>query len=114
METSGRAVSAVWAQYLLSGLYGAACMGGTVLYEIESWPLMKSTVIHWLITALLYAPIALVLGWVNSLSALLLMEGIMLAAFLLIWLFMHLRCKAQVRKLNELLKKNQAYSDNRG
>ena len=107
MEASGAAVRALWAQLLVSGLYGGVCMGGTTLYEIESWPLMKSTVIHWLIMALLYVPIALGLGWVGVLRGLLLMEGLMLAAFLMIWCIMHLRCKAQVRKLNDLIKRQK-------
>ena len=113
----GTAVSAVmlWcagvakdepAQLLLSGFYGACCMGGTALYRIERWPLLKSTALHWMITALPFAPIALSLGWADGLPALLLMEAGLLAGFLLIWTVMYLRCKARVRELNKMLEKN--------
>lgn len=97
------------AQLLLSGVYGACCMGGTVLYGIESWPLLKSTALHGLIVTLLYAPIALLLGWVDTPRALMLMEGIMLALFLLIWLVMYLRWKTEVQRLNDLLKKKKEH-----
>ena len=107
MAASGMEQKALPAQLLLSGFYGACCMAGTALYEIESWPLMKSTVLHWLITALLYVPIALGLGWVQSPLALVLMEGVMLAAFLMIWLAMFLRGKAEVHKLNDMIKRRQ-------
>lgn len=103
METSNMGDGAIWAQYLFSGLYGAACMGGTVLYKIEIWSLIKCTVLHWLITALLYVPVAWGLKWVDSLQALLLTEGIMLVVFLLIWSFMYLRWKVKIHRLNELI-----------
>lgn len=105
VAADGGEVRALPAQLTLSGLYGACCMGGTVLYEIESWPLLKSTALHGLIVTLLYAPIALALGWAESPRALLLTEGLMLAAFLVIWCLMYLRCKAEVRRLNEIMKK---------
>ena len=94
-------------QTVVSGIYGAMCMGGTILYEIDAWPLMRSTVLHWLITALPYGPIALLLGWVAGPKALLVSEGIMLAIFLLIWLIMFLRYKARIRKLNRIVQQHR-------
>lgn len=105
----GEKTGAILARLLLSGFYGACCMGGTVLYGIESWPLLKSTALHGLIVTLLYAPIALLLGWVDTARALMLMEGIMLALFLLIWLVMYLRWKTEVQRLNDLLKKKKEH-----
>jgi len=96
---------AIVVQTLLSGLYGMATMGGTVLYDIERWPLALATAVHCLIVAGLYAPIALLLGWAAGAADVLVMVGILLAAFFLIWLVMYLRYKAQVRGMNEMIQK---------
>ena len=100
------------AQLLFAGFYGAACMAGTVLYEIEEWPLLKSTVLHMLITVVLYVPMALLSGWAETLPELLISIGVQLAVFFLIWLFMYLRYRAEVRKLSELLKREKGGEEN--
>ncbi len=97
---------AIAVQTLVSGLYGGITVCGMLLYEIDQWPLAQATAVHYLIVAALYAAMALFLGWAERPEDLLPVEGIMLAAYCLIWLIMCLRYKAQVRKLNELLKKN--------
>ena len=75
---------------------------GTLLYQIERWPLALCSVTHFLVIAGLYVAAALLLGWVGSLRQLLFMLGLQLIAYLIVWLIMALRCKAQVRKLNEI------------
>lgn len=102
----GGEIRAVVIQTMVYGLYGAAAMGGTVLYEISGWPLALSSVLHWLIIAVLYVPMALLLGWASSAADLLVMEGFELVGYFLIWLIMLLRYKASVRELNELQQKN--------
>lgn len=95
-------LGAVAAQTIVGGLYGAACMGGTVLYDIESWPLARSSVLHYLIIAVLYVPMAFLLGWVGRPADILLVEGIQLAVYFLIWLVMWTVYRRQVRELNQL------------
>ncbi len=107
VSRTGSVPAATVLQLLLCGLYGALCMGGTLLYEIENWPLARSTLVHYLMIALGYLPPALLLGWSMGAEELLAVEGIMTAGFFLIWLLMYLRFKAQVRELNELLEKQK-------
>lgn len=102
---TGSQTGAIIIQTLAAGLYGAAGVGGMILYKIERWPLVKATVVHYLIVAVLYIPAALLLGWAESAADLLIVEGIQLAAFLLIWGVMVLRYRAEVKKLNNLVKK---------
>lgn len=103
---TGSQTGAIIIQTLAAGLYGAAGVGGMILfYKIERWPLVKATVVHYLIVAVLYVPAALLLGWAESAADLLIVEGIQLAAFLLIWGVMVLRYRAEVKKLNNLVKK---------
>lgn len=105
LHRAGNARAAALLQLLVCGLYGALCMGGTLLYEIEHWPLLAATAVHYLMIALSYALMAALLGWEMTPSALLTMEGLMAVGFLLIWLIMYLRYKAEVRELNTLMEK---------
>ena len=54
-RVGGSPAAAMAVSLLLYGLYGACCMGGTLLYEIERWPLALATAVHYLIIALGYA-----------------------------------------------------------
>lgn len=102
----GSYAGALVAQTLISGLYGAAGVCGMLLYQIDRWSLAHATIMHYLIVAALYIPMALILGWVERPVDLLIGEGFQAIAFFLIWLIMRLRYKAQVNRLNCLLEKN--------
>ena len=90
---------------LVMGLFGALCMGGTLFYEIESWPLTFATAAHYLMMALGYLIPNWVLCWDMPPKLLWTLEGFMALGFAAIWLFMYLRYKREVRELNELRKR---------
>lgn len=104
-RVGGSPAAAMAASLLLYGLYGACCMGGTLLYDIERWPLALATAVHYLIIALGYALAAHLLCWSLSPRQLLIIEAFMTVGFFLIWLFMYLRYKGEVRELNQLTEK---------
>lgn len=107
IEKLGSEVWAVALQTLLSGLLGAIAMGGVMLHEIENWSLARSAVTHCLLIIAAYVLTALALHWVESLTELLIMVSIQLVAYYIIWVIMFLRYKAEVRRLNELLKESR-------
>lgn len=109
----GSGTASMLLSLLACGLFGAACMAGTVFYEIEHWPLAKATAVHYAVVALGYLLPALGLGWDLTPRMLLVIEGMMTAGFFLIWLIMYLRFKAQVRELNELNRKKHDQSAER-
>ena len=99
-------------QAVISGLLGAVAMGGTMVYEIERWSLTACTATHYLMTEISYVAIALLLGWVESLKGLLIMLAVQLILYVIIWVIMYRRYQAQVRELNELLKKSKSAREN--
>ena len=103
----GKAIVAMLLQSLFSGLYGAACFAGMSLYEIERMPLAAATALHCALIILLFVPISLCLGWVSKIETLLMISGIQLVCFFIIWLIMYAGFKKQVKELNELQKKNR-------
>jgi len=109
-RTGGIAVA--WlVQCVVSGLYGAVCMAGTICYDVERWSLLRATLTHYLMIAVPYVPISLLMNWANSATEILIMEAFQLVGFFLIWLIMYLRYRAEVRKLNEL--NNQRKNEDR-
>ena len=60
---------------------------------------------HFLVIAVLYVPAAMFLGWTDSATEILIVEGILLVAYFIIWLVIYLRYKKKVRSLNEMLNK---------
>ena len=103
----GNGTVAMLLQSLFSGLYGAACFAGMSFYEIERMPLAVATALHCALIVLLFIPIALLLGWVSQIETLLIISGIQLVCFFIIWLIMYAGFKKQVKELNELQEKNE-------
>ena len=101
----GSVPAAILVQSLVSGLYGSFALTGTLFYDVEQWSLTRSSVMHFLVIAVLYVPTAMFLGWANSATEILIVEGILLVAYFIIWLVIYLRYKKEVRSLNEMLNK---------
>ncbi|MBQ6267624.1 MAG: DUF3021 domain-containing protein [Clostridia bacterium] len=102
LHLAGSVQAALVLQGLFSGLYGAACFAGMSLYELERLPLAAATALHCAMIILLFIPIALLLGWVSGAPELLIIAGMQLVAFFLIWLIMWAIYKKQVKELNEM------------
>ena len=98
----GNAAIAMLLQSLFSGLYGAACFAGMSFYEIERMPLAFATALHCALIVLLFIPLALLLGWVSDIGTLLIISGMQLVGFFIIWLIMYFGYKKQIRELNEM------------
>ncbi|MBR0384721.1 MAG: DUF3021 domain-containing protein [Eubacteriaceae bacterium] len=103
-KVNGSAVSAMALQSLFSGLYGAVCFAGMSFYDIEEMSLAVATASHCALIILLYIPIALFLGWVNNITEILIIAGIQMIVFFIIWLIMFLVYKKRVKELNEMQK----------
>ena len=100
----GNGTVAMLLQSLFSGLYGAVCFAGMSFYEIERMPLAVATALHCALIVLLFIPIALLLGWVSQIETQLIISGIQLVCFFIIWLIMYAGFKKQVKELNEMQK----------
>ena len=98
----GSGTVAMLLQSLFSGLYGAVCFAGMSFYEIERMPLAAATALHCALIVLLFIPIALLLGWVRDIGTLLIISGMQLVGFFIIWLILYFGYKKQIRELNEM------------
>lgn len=105
---TGSEAGALLAQMLASGAFGAIPMAGTVLYDIDSWSMLKQALVHFLSYTVAFILIGCSIGWISPSLA---DVGAVALAFaichLAIWLIMYARYKSQVRELNELLLETQ-------
>lgn len=97
-------IPAVILQTVLSALLGAAFCGGSVVWEIESWSLLKQTVIYFLLGAVTMLPCAYALYWTKrSITGLLIYLLVFIVLFAVIWVIQYLLEKKAVERMNEKL-----------
>ncbi len=92
-------------QTIVSGLFGALCFGGITLHDIEKLPLAVSCISHCLIMILTFIPVSLYLCWVSSLTDIIIMAGIQITVYFIIWLIVYSIYKKEIRELNSMQEK---------
>ena len=87
-----------------SGLLGAVNMGATMVYSVERWGLLRTTLTHFTISMASLCAVGFSMGWLILRDAFTrwMLAGC-IAAYFIIWLVMYLGCKRQIRKINEAL-----------
>lgn len=91
---------------LMGGIQGAAAMGGSVMYEIESWSIARATATHFLLVFGLFFLISFTMGWFRPDDpALWIFVAAMAAGYVLIWLIQYLACRRKIRQMNDDLRK---------
>jgi hypothetical protein len=96
----------------LSGLLGAGGVGGTTIYSLEHWGLLRCTLTHFALTLSVYCAVRFTLGWLDPRDpATPYMFLGYVIAYCIIWLVMCLIYKRQIRRINEALKTWNAHQD---
>lgn len=93
----------------LSGLLGAVNMGTTAVYDREQWGLLRCTLVHFAIAMSTVCAVGFSLGWLSlrEPATLWVLAGCA-GVYFIIWLFMYLRYRRQIRRINEALKRWKA------
>ncbi|MCR4590802.1 MAG: DUF3021 domain-containing protein [Lachnospiraceae bacterium] len=104
-------------QSVVSGLIGAVNFGGTVAYSIEEWSLVRATSTHFVLCMTSVFTGGFFLKWfsLDNLPEILITFLVMMAAYIMIWLIMYLRYKAEINEINrdlpEWKNSHSAYSN---
>ena len=104
LAACGSESGALLVQMLLSGLFGIVPMTGVVIYEIDSWGLLKQAAVHYASYTAAFAVVGFAAGWVETPADMALMAGIFLVGHSIIWTIMYTRYKAATEELNALLR----------
>ncbi len=103
-EAVGSELNAVILQTILCGVLGMAFGAESVIWEMESWSILKQTGVYFLISAVIMLPIAYMAHWMeHSLVGVLEYAGIFLGIFVVMWISMYLKYRGHIKKLNAKL-----------
>ena len=93
-------------RHVLCGIMGTGFAMASVIWELDSWSLAKQSGIYFLIACILMLPIAYIAGWMeHSIGGFLSYVGIFVAIFIAVWLAQYLSWKRKIKKMNELVNK---------
>lgn len=92
---------------IVSGLLGTISMGGSIVYDIESWGVFRATFIHYFLCMSAFILSSTLLNWFENWQSLAVMLAIMTVVYACIWLGEVLYWKKTVSGLNEQLKSIQ-------
>ena len=108
-EMMGNELNAVVLQTVLCGLMGAGFAMASVIWEIDSWSLVKQSGIYFLIISLIMLPIAYIANWMNhSVLGVLSYVGIFAGIFVAVWLIRYFIWKSKIKKMNTCINKEKS------
>ena len=90
-------------QIVFPGILGAVCFGASIIYDIESWGLLKATLVHFIISMAVYVIVGFYLGWLaidrplsNAIQI-----GATALGFFIMWLVIGFGLKKDVEDMNK-------------
>ena len=104
VQFAGTKLGAVIIQYFITGLIGTTFAATTVLFEMDSWSLLRQTIIHFLITSIVMYIAGFMCGWFpHTVGSTLIWFGIFIVVYVIFWICFSSYYKNKVKKINEAL-----------
>ena len=97
----GNEINAVILQTILCGILGVGFAASSVIWEMDSWSIVKQTGIYFSIISVIMLPIAYFAFWMkHSVVGFLIYFEIFVFIFVIIWITLYIIGKINVRKMN--------------
>lgn len=104
-EAMGGELNAVVVQTVLCGIMGIGFAMASVIWEIDSWSLVKQSAIYFAIACMVMFPISYFANWMpHSPGGILSYVGVFIAVFVFAWLIQYFAWKRKIRRINEEIK----------
>ena len=104
VDLAGTKIAAVIIQYFVTGIIGTTFAATTVIFEMDSWSLLRQTIIHFIITSIVMYIAGFLCGWFpHKLSSTLIWFGIFIVIYVIFWISFSSYYKNKVKKMNEVL-----------
>lgn len=95
---------AVIASAILWALMGFVTAMSSRIFVIESWSITKKTVVHFLVTYLVFTPLAILAGWFPlEINFLISYSLSFIIVYIIEWVIMMQAARARIDKLNKLI-----------
>ena len=99
-------ISVIWKNILGGMVMGIYFGGASLIFDIEEWSPLKKTAIHFLISIIIWLPLAIWMGWVPfEFVTILIGIGIFIVVYLLFWYGSYLYFKRIENEMNHSVKK---------
>ena len=107
IERFGNEVTAIIIQTVLSAVLGAGFVGGSIIWEMDKWSLLKQTSIYFGIVSVLMMTVAYICEWMeHSVKGILSYFAIFFAIFIVVWIVQYLIWKVRISKIKEGIQKH--------
>ena len=101
----GGELNAVIFQAILYGTLGASFAAASVIWEMESWSIVKQTGIYFLITAATMLPVAYFGHWIErSIIGVVIFIAVFIAIFIFMWLVQYAIWKNKIKHIDKKVK----------
>lgn len=91
-------------QYFVSMVVGFTFAFGSAIFQVDSWGLTKQTVLHFLLTSIVFLPCSILAKWVKpDLISALIYFLIFIAIYVMAWFSQYIGWKIRIKKLNQKL-----------
>jgi hypothetical protein len=102
VEFIGGDIQAFIVQSIVCGLYGSIALGGSTVYYLEKWSMLRAFVAHFLMTVTSYYLTGFFLRWfkLSDIQWCLTWLVIFIVLYTVIWLSNILSYRAQLKKIN--------------
>ncbi|MDX8044678.1 DUF3021 domain-containing protein [Gracilibacillus sp. S3-1-1] len=95
-------IKEIWKHWSGSMLMGIYYSFASVIFELERWSVLKQTVIHLVLTMIVFFPTAIVIGWIPfNLLSLTIGLAIFLILYSIVWVSVYFRYKNIEKSMNE-------------
>ncbi|HEX3046044.1 MAG TPA: DUF3021 domain-containing protein [Bacillota bacterium] len=92
--------------YVSSCFIGFAFGAASLIFEIERWSIAKQSVLHFLVTSVVFLPASILCRWLTvDLFSIVIYFSVFILIYVAIWLVQYLIWKKKIQKLNEVLAK---------
>lgn len=103
---------AIVVQTISGAIFGMIALGGTCLFDIERWSLLRASIVHCALIFVTYITAGLLLHWFSfDIIPMLIMSCIMIFVYALIWLIMYIAWKREIRQMNRLAEEYKKGTD---
>ena len=107
IKSLGSELGAVIFQTVLCGIMGSGFAIASVIWEIDSWSLVKQSGIYFAVACIIMLPIAYAANWMeHSVRGIIFYAGIFVAIFIIVWVIQYLVWKNKIKKINDCVQKN--------
>lgn len=104
VQACGSEIGAVFLQFILTGLIGAAFAGSSAIFETE-WSILKQTIIHCIIVSATFLPIAYFTHWMEHTAVgIITYFAIFFGLYIVIWIMQYFIWKKKIRQMNNKIK----------